>query len=91
MNLGGVAGWLFSIATGPILTTRLLKMSGGTIVAVTLFHGVFDILMASPVKGALPSIMGAINTMWGLAIPFVYDRANLASLRRVQVSCVTQD
>jgi hypothetical protein len=91
MNLGGAAGWLFSIVTGSILMTWLFNMSRGSILAVALFHGVLDIVMTSPVKGALPSVMGAIITIWRLAIPFVYGRENLARVRRVQVTRVTDD
>ena len=83
MGIGGVSGWLFSIVTGSILMTWLFNTSRGSVLAVALFHGVLDIVMTSPVEGALPSIMGAIITIFGLAIPVVFGRTNLARRQRV--------
>lgn len=84
MGPPGIAGWLFSLVTGSILLTWLFNRSGGSVLAVALFHGVLDIVMTSPVKGALPSIMGAIITLWGLAIPILLGRANLSRSPRVR-------
>jgi hypothetical protein len=84
MGIGGIAGWLFSILTGSILMTWLFNTSHGSVLAVALFHGVLDIVMTSPVKGALLSIMGAIITICGLAIPVVFGRVNLSRAARVQ-------
>jgi len=41
--------------------------------------------MTSPVKGALPSVIGAIIMVWGLAIPITLGRANLSGSPRVRV------
>ncbi|MEO8179909.1 MAG: CPBP family intramembrane glutamic endopeptidase [Deltaproteobacteria bacterium] len=84
MGMAGVAGWLFSLVTGSILLTWLFNRSNGSVLAVALFHGVLDIVMTSPVKGALPSVMGTIIMLWGLAIPFTLGRANLSRLPRVR-------
>ncbi|MES1205804.1 MAG: CPBP family intramembrane glutamic endopeptidase [Pseudomonadota bacterium] len=84
MGIGGIAGWLFSIITGSILMTWLFNTSRGSVLAVALFHGVLDIVMTSPVKGALPSIMGAIITICGLAVPVIFGSANLSRAPRVQ-------
>ncbi len=84
MGPGGVAGWLFSLATGSILMTWLFNASRGSVLTVALFHGVLDVVMTSPVKGALPSVMGALIMIWGLAIPFVHGRKNLSRSPRVE-------
>src|SRR6185369_15701969 len=84
MGIAGAAGWLFSIFTGSILMTWLFNTSHGSVLAVALFHGVLDIVMTSPVKGALPFIMGAIITVSGIAIPVVFGRSNLSRAPRVQ-------
>jgi len=84
MDAAGAAGWLFSIGTGSILMAWLFNTSRGSILAVALFHGVLDIVMTSPAKGPLPSIMGAIITIAGLAIPFVFGAANLSRITRVR-------
>jgi len=84
MGLAGAAGWLFSILTGSVLMTSLFNSSGGSLLAVALFHGVLDVVMTSPVKGALPNVMGAIITICGVGIPFVFGRVNLARVERVR-------
>ena len=84
MGLAGTVGWLSSLVTGSILMTWLFNRSGGSVLAVALFHGVLDILMTSPVNGPLPSIMGAIITIWGLGIPFLLGRADLSRAPRVR-------
>jgi len=84
MGIAGAAGWLFSIFTGSILMTWLFNASRGSILAVALFHGVLDIVMTSPIKGPLPSVMGAGITIFGLAIPLIFGATNLARGRRVQ-------
>jgi membrane protease YdiL (CAAX protease family) len=71
MGIAGAAGWLFSIVTGSILMTWLFNASRGSILAVALFHGVLDIVMTSPVKGPLPSVMGAAITLLGLGVAFI--------------------
>ena len=84
MGFAGVAGWLFSIITGSILMTWLFNASQGSVLAVALFHGVLDIVMTSPVKGPLPSIMGAIITLCGVAVVVVLGKTNLSHGFRVQ-------
>jgi hypothetical protein len=88
MGLAGVTGWLFSMVTGSILMTWLFNTSRGSILAVALFHGVLDIVMTSPVKGALPSVMCAIITLLGLAVPVVFGTTNLARGQRIQAPAV---
>ena len=84
MGIAGAVGWLVSLVTGSILLTWLFNRSGGSVLAVALFHGVLDIVMTSPVTGPLPSVMGAIITIVGLAIPLVLGRANLSRNARVR-------
>ena len=38
MDIGGIAGWLASLATGAILLTALFNASKGSILALALFH-----------------------------------------------------
>jgi membrane protease YdiL (CAAX protease family) len=84
MGLGGAFGWLSSMLTGSILMASLFNSSGGSVLAVALFHGVLDIVMSSPLGGPLPSVMGAVITICGLAVPFVYGRENLSRVPRVR-------
>jgi membrane protease YdiL (CAAX protease family) len=84
MGIGGAVGWLFSLITGSVLMTCLFNSSGGSILAVALFHGTLDIVMTSPMNGPLPSVMGAIITICGLTVLLVFGRTNLARSPRVQ-------
>lgn len=72
MGVGGIAGWFSSMITGSVLMTWLFNSSRGSLLAVALFHGVLDVVMTSPVTGPLPSVMGALITIAGIAIPFVF-------------------
>lgn len=78
MGIGGALGWLASMITGSILMTWLFNSTRGSVLCVALFHGTLDIAMTSPVSGGLMSMMGAVITVWGVAIPFVYGRLNLS-------------
>ncbi len=86
MGVGGLLGWFSSLVTGSILLTWLFNRSRGSVLAVALFHGVLDVVMTSPAKGALPFVMGAIITMWGLSLPVVLGRTNLSRRPRVQTT-----
>ena len=86
MGVVGAAGWLFSILTGSILLTWLFNSSRGSVLAVALFHGVLDIVTTSPVQSAMQSIVGAAITIWGLALPMIFGRGNLARGPRVKDS-----
>lgn len=77
MGLAAVVGWLASMVAGSFLMTSLFNESGGSVLAVALFHGVLDVLMTSPV-GSLQSVMGALVTVAGLTIPFRFGRADLS-------------
>jgi uncharacterized protein len=84
MGMGEALGWLFSILMGSMLMTWLFNASRGSILAVAVFHGVLDIVMTSPVKGRLPSVMGAIITIFGVGVPLVFGATNLGRHERVQ-------
>jgi CAAX protease family protein len=84
MGIAGAAGWLFSILTGSVLMTWLFNVSRGSVLAVALFHGVLDIVMTSPVKGPLPSVMGAMITLFGVAVLMIGGATNLGRHERIQ-------
>ncbi len=84
MGVGAIAGWLFSIMTGSIVMTWLFNSSGGSVLGVALFHGVLDILMASPVRSPLPSVMGALIVLFGMALLRLYGRENLSRSPKIK-------
>lgn len=78
MDIGGIAGWLVSLATGAILLTALFNASRGSIVAVALFHAAIDVAFTS--TGLSPiaiNISGALITLAGIAVVVVFRPANL--------------
>jgi membrane protease YdiL (CAAX protease family) len=81
MGIGEIAGWFFSIVTGSILLSWLYNSSRGSILAVALFHGVLDIVILSPVGGNLPFVMGALLTLWGVAVLVLTKPATLSANR----------
>lgn len=83
MGPAEVFGWIASIIAGSFLMTALFNASGGSILAVAIFHGVLDVLITSPTGGPLQTAMGALVTFAGLTLPFRFGRANLAPNPRV--------
>lgn len=83
MGAGGVVGWAISIITGSVIMAWLFNASGGSVLAVALFHGVLDIVMMSPAHPMLPTVMGAVLTVTGFALPRLVGRANLSGHARI--------
>ena len=83
MGLGAATGWFVSIVAGSFLMTALFNASGGSVLAVALFHGTLDVLMTSPTGGPLQIVMGALLTIAGLTVPFRFGRRDLAPRPRV--------
>ncbi|MEO7735135.1 MAG: type II CAAX endopeptidase family protein [Kofleriaceae bacterium] len=83
MGVGGIIGWAISILTGSVITTWLFNASGGSVMAVALFHGVLDIVMLSPAHPLLPTVMGGVLTVTGFVLPRLVGRANLSGRARV--------
>ncbi len=83
MGLGGMIGWAISILTGSVIMTWLFNASGGSVLAVALFHGVLDIVMMSPAHPMLPTVMGAVLTVTGFVLPRIVGRENLSGRARI--------
>ncbi len=78
MGVGGIIGWLVSLATGAVLTTTLFNASKGSILVVAAFHAAIDVAFTS--SGASLVVIntcGALITLAGIAVVVVYGRANL--------------
>lgn len=78
MDIGGIAGWLVSLATGAILLTALFNASKGSILAVALFHAAIDVAFTS--RGLSPiaiNLSGAVITLAGIAVVVVFRPDNL--------------
>ena len=83
LGIGGTAGWLMSILTGSVLMAWFFNSSGGSVLAVAIFHGVLDIFMTSPVAPYVATAMGAILTIGTIALVPLFGPSNLARRARV--------
>ena len=69
MNAAGIAGWLFSLATGAVLLTWLYNSSRGSLLVVALFHATVDVVFTSTISSpAVVNIAGALITVWGVIV-----------------------
>ena len=84
MGLLAIPGWLFSIVTGSVLLAWIYNSTGGSILIVAIFHGTLDIAINSPSGSELTNVMGALVTIWGLAVLAWAGPKNLSRRRRKQ-------
>jgi len=84
MGLAGVPGWFFFIVTGSVLLAWIYNSTGGSILVVSIFHGTLDIAINSPSAPELANVMGALVTIWGLAVLVWGGPKNLSRGRRKQ-------
>jgi uncharacterized protein len=68
MGIGGIFGWYFSLLTGAIILTWLMNSTGGSIPIAAIFHGTMDIVFVSPAAPSVTNILGALITVWGIAV-----------------------
>ncbi|MEO8551380.1 MAG: type II CAAX endopeptidase family protein [Kofleriaceae bacterium] len=83
MGVGGVIGWAVSLLTGSVIMAWLFNASGGSVLAVAMFHGVLDIVMMSPAHPMLPTVMGAVLTVTGFVLPRMAGAENLGGRSRI--------
>ncbi len=68
MGVAGVLGWYFSLLTGAILLTWLTNSTHGSIPIAAIFHGTMDIVFVSPAAPSITNALGALITVWGIAV-----------------------
>ncbi|MEI7848324.1 MAG: CPBP family glutamic-type intramembrane protease [Chloroflexota bacterium] len=78
-------GWFLGLMSGAILFTWLYNSTGGSLMAVVLWHGTFNYITASKAgEGLGAAIMSTLVVVWAVALIFIYEPANL-SRREKQV------
>jgi membrane protease YdiL (CAAX protease family) len=82
MGLIGVLGWLFSLVTGSVLLAWIYNSTGGSVLIVSIFHGTLDIAITSPAGPQLANVMGALVTVWGIAVLVWGGPKNLSRRRK---------
>ena len=81
MSLGLAAFPMFALGvlTGAIVLTWLYNTTGGSVLMVAIWHGVFDFLSASKASdGYIAALMSAVIMIWAVVIVIVYKPANLS-------------
>lgn len=75
MDAAGIAGWVFSLATGGILLTWLFNASRGSVLVCAVFHATIDVAFTSAYADSnVVSIMGALVTIWGILMVVAFRR-----------------
>jgi len=68
MGLGGVVGWLLSLASGSVLTAWLTDRAKGSVLPAAVLHAVLDVFFLADVGVPVQSAMGAVVTLWGVVV-----------------------
>lgn len=66
MDVGGIAGWVFSLLTGSVLLTWLFRGSKQSILVCAVFHATIDVAFTSAVPPAVNGYIGFAITVWGI-------------------------
>jgi len=85
MGVAEVLGWYFSILTGAILLTWLTNSTRGSILIAAIFHGTMDIVFVSPASPSIANALGALITVWGIAVLVIARPQYLSGTGKVLV------
>jgi uncharacterized protein len=83
MGVGGIFGWYFSLLTGAIILTWLTNSTRGSIPIAAIFHGIMDIVFVSPASPSIVNILGALITVWGIAVLVIAKPKYLSATGKV--------
>jgi len=83
MGLWVLPGFMVGVLCGAVVFTWLYNSTGGSILMVALWHGIFDLLSASAAgQDIIPIAMSAAVIVAGLVIPRAYGLENFSRLER---------
>lgn len=84
MGVAGFPMFLISIVGASVVFTWLFNATGGSLLAVTVFHALFDFFSVTPAGGAWTApVMSATVLFWALFVARRYGPVDLAPTRRV--------
>ncbi|NOT24725.1 MAG: CPBP family intramembrane metalloprotease [Acidobacteria bacterium] len=78
-----IVGWYLSILTASVLFTWLFNGTGGSIPICAIFHGVMDVAFLASGPSQLPSFLGGLITVLGVAVLVRFGPSSLAAHPRV--------
>ena len=86
MGLFGALGWLVGLMFGTVFLTWMYNASGGSILMVALWHGLYDLFTSTNLGDSLaPMLMTMVMIVGVFAIVRYYGRENLSHLPRQTV------
>ena len=84
-RMGGpeIAGWYASILTASVLFTWIFNATGGSVLIAAVFHGAMDVAFLASGPELLPTILGGLITLLGLAILIRFGPGSLAARPKI--------
>lgn len=83
MGVGIFPVFIIGVLTGSIVLTWLYNSTGGSVLLVATWHGVFDFLLASKKgEGNIAMIMSIVIIVWAVLVVVIYKPANLSRSER---------
>lgn len=80
MDIGGIAGWVFSLLTGSILLTWLYNSSRGSILICAVFHATIDLAFtAENTRPETTALLGMLITVWGILTIIIFKPKRLSA------------
>lgn len=80
MDLGGIAGWVFSLLTGSVLLTWLYNSSRGSILICAVFHATVDMAFtAENTRPETTALLGMMITVWGVLTIIIFKPKRLSA------------
>jgi uncharacterized protein len=79
MGPAEILGWYLSLLTGAVLLAWLYNSSRGSLLVVAVFHGAMDIAFNASDFGPLSTALGALVTLFGVAVVVVTGPGRLSS------------
>ncbi|MBP6811612.1 MAG: CPBP family intramembrane metalloprotease [Saprospiraceae bacterium] len=84
MDVAGIFGWLFSLATGSVLLSWFFNSTRGSILVCAIFHATVDIAFTSDFSDTeIVQYTGILITIWGIATILWFKPHDLSRKMRV--------
>jgi membrane protease YdiL (CAAX protease family) len=83
-SIGMIIGFLIGVLAGSIFLTWLYNSSGGSILIVAVWHGLFDYVTACTEckAGLVAAIISTVVMIWAVVVVIAYKRPNLSLKER---------
>ena len=83
-SIGMLIGFLFGVLAGSIFLTWLYNSSGGSILIVAVWHGLFDYVTACTEckSGLVAAIISTVVMIWAVVVVLAFKRLNLSHKER---------